>query len=189
MANATKTYDCRPRYSDMCSDGGLFIVSTGVAGVAPGTALSTTPPLAIWNPLNSNKLATVVRVRMTYLSGTLGAGSVVYAMATQTTVPTGGVELQPQAGMIGNAGGSIRCFQGSTLAVTPSIIAPAFTLTAALATTAVQPIVVAQDEVAGELMIPPGTALVIQAVAAAGTTPLVLFGVSYVEESYSVTVT
>ena len=157
------TYDCKPRYECMASANSLFHASTAVAGVAPGTALSTTPPMVLWNPPASGKMAAIVRVRIAYLSGALGAGSVVYARADQITVPSGGTELVPISGALQALSGTIRAFQGSTLTNTPTIVAPAFTLTAA---PSISP---GQDEVAGELCILPGQAFAIQAIAAAGT--------------------
>jgi hypothetical protein len=168
------------RYAESAIRTNLFHASTGVAGVAPGTALSTTPPLILWNPPNSARVLSVVRLRVGYVSGTLGAGSLVYAYGAQTTAPTGGTELQPVSGLVAPTSGKGRAFQGSTLAVTPLIVAPAIAMGAFLATTAIQPFAV-QDEVAGEIQVAPGFALAVQGVAAAGTSPLMLLALSYEE--------
>jgi hypothetical protein len=47
--------------------------------------------------------------------------------------------------------------------------------------TAATPPAPAVDNVDGEIVVPPGSALVIQGIAAAGTSPLVLIGVVYEE--------
>jgi hypothetical protein len=53
----------------------VYTASNAVAGVAPGTALGTTPPIAIYNPINSGVNAVVRNASVGYVSGTLGAGS------------------------------------------------------------------------------------------------------------------
>jgi hypothetical protein len=67
------------------------------------------------------------------------------------------------------------------VAATPTILKPMCSLSAFLATTAIQPFSIAQDDVAGEIVVPPGTALVIQGVAIDGTTPLVAISASWEE--------
>ena len=67
---------------------GSWCVSVPVAGVAPGAALGTAPPLCIWNPPNSGVNADIWKATMGYISGTLGAGGIVYAQAPQLTKPT-----------------------------------------------------------------------------------------------------
>jgi hypothetical protein len=154
-----------------------------VAGVAPGTALSTTPPFCLYNPVNSGKNLVVLRTSLGYVSGTLGAGSLVYASngAAQPSAPTTGTALVVSINLLGSGGGGVgKAFQGSTLAAAPLIIRPTYTLGAFLATTAaINPPLL--DEVAGEFIVSPGGVFVMQAVAAAGTTPLMLFGCSWEE--------
>ena len=157
------------------------MVSTAVAGVAPGTALSTTPPLALLNPLNSGRDLVILKTAIGYVSGTLGAGSIVYAYYTpQASLPTGGSELVPVCTKIGQIKGAGRVFQGGTLGGTPLILRPAYHLGAFLATTA-ESVRVCQDLVEGEIVVPPATCFVMQGVAAAGTTPLVLLSIVWEE--------
>lgn len=174
--------DARGRFHEAASRGTLFHASTAVAGVAPGTALSTTPPMALWNPINSGKLLSIQQVFLGYVSGTLGGGSMVHGLVIgQTTLPTGGAELTPQCGLLANVRGVARAFQGSTLIAAPTILKPSFVLGAGLATTAALPTAPAYDEVDGAIVVPPGAVWAFQGVAAAGTTPLVLIGASYEE--------
>lgn len=161
----------------------LFSASTAVAGVAPGTALSTTPPCALWNPKDSGLNLSVIRLSLGYVSGTLGAGSIVLArVVDQPTAPTGGTERDPVSAMIGASqrGGAGRYYEGSTLAATPTILRAFCHLGAALATTATFP-ALASEPIDGEFVVTPGSVFVMQGVAAGGTTPLVLFGVSWEE--------
>ena len=158
-----------------------FIVSTAVGGVAPGTALSTTPPLVLLNPLNSGKTLIVISTSLGYVSGTLGAGSIVYAHYTpQATIPSGGTELTPIRTYIAPVRGIGRVFQGSTLSGTPVILRPAYMMGAALASTALG-ISIAKDLVDGAICVPSATAFVMQGIAASGSTPLVLMSITWEE--------
>jgi uncharacterized membrane protein YqaE (UPF0057 family) len=161
--------------------GNVMMASNAVAGVAPGTALSTTPPMAVWNPPGSGKNLVILKTALGYVSGTLGAGSIVYAQTpNQTTPPSTGSELVPVNSLIGAAKGVGRAFSGSTLWAAPTIMRPAYILGAALATTALGPSVV-NDLIDGAIIVPPGTVFVVQGVTAAGSTPLVMIGVTWEE--------
>lgn len=175
----------QPNYRATVGDSsGLFIATTAIAGVAPGTALSATPPMCIWNPANSGKNLYIVRTSVGYVSGTLGAGSLWYAqVANQQTKPTTGTVLTPVCCALGNGSTATgQAFQGSTLIAVPTALGPApFTFGAFLATTAgFGPMMV--DELAAAFLVVPGTAFVIQGVAVAGTSPLVAMSVQWGEE-------
>jgi hypothetical protein len=164
------------RLGTNATGGGVWSATTGAAGVAPGTALSTTPPFAIWNPPNSGVLASVLVSRFGLLSGTLGVGSIFYAVVeSQTSKPTTGTALAPVNQAVGNQGTSkILAFQGATVASTPVALAPAFSLGA-------NPTAVMKDLVDGEILVLPGSVLCMQEIGAAGTTPLGFFGATWEE--------
>lgn len=168
-------------YTEPATRGGIMEATTAVAGVAPGTALTTTPPMALWNPPSSGKNLAILKSYMGYISGTLGGGTLVYAVVpAQTTVPTSGTELVPQCSLIGSPRGVGRVFQGSTLSAVPTILRPAFVL-GSFVGTAVAPPDPALDLVDGSIIVAPGTVLCLQAIAGAGTTPLVLLSLIYEE--------
>ncbi len=160
--------------------GGLYTAGTAAAGVAPGTALGTTPPIALWNPPNSGTVLIVTAASLGYLSGTLGAGTIVLAFAQQNTAPTGGSSLTAQNNYLGGRSGAGKAFQGSTISAAATMLRPVFTLGAALATTPTFP-VNCREELQGEFAVPPGQLLCLQGIAAAGTTPLLLFGLTWEE--------
>lgn len=169
------------RLHEVASRGKLFFVSTPVAGVAPGTVLSTTPPMSIWNPVLSGIIVSIKQVYVGYVSGTLGAGMIVHAVnLSQLTLPSGGTELIPQCAILNGTRGSARVLTGSTLSGTPVIVRPSMSLGAALASS-VSFQFLSVDPVEGSIIIPPGCAYAYQAVAAAGTTPLLAFGIVYEE--------
>src|SRR5579863_3192193 len=61
-------------YRSSIGEANSYAVSTATAGVAPGVVLSTTPPMALWNPPGSGRNLYVIRVTMGLVSGTLGVG-------------------------------------------------------------------------------------------------------------------
>jgi hypothetical protein len=118
---------------------------------------------------------------MSYVSGTLGAGSMVHAYTLgQVTKPTAGTQLTTVSALLNGSSGKALAFQGSTLVAAPLIIRPSMTFGPALATTPAFPSLV-QDFVDGSIEIPPGVAYAFQGVATAGTAPLVMIGVGYAE--------
>ncbi len=170
-----------PLYSEAANRGKVFVASIPVAGVAPGTALSTTPPLSLLNPINSGKDLLIIGTALGYVSGTLGAGSIVYAYVTpQATIPTGGTELTPVCTRIGQISGVGRAFTGSTLSATPLILEPVYSMGAFLASTAFPP-TITQDLVDGSYVIPSASCFVMQGVAAEGSTPLVIMSIIWEE--------
>ncbi|TAL44211.1 MAG: hypothetical protein EPN91_04905, partial [Salinibacterium sp.] len=110
-------------YWEPATRGRLFSASTGVAGVAPGTALSTTPPFVLYNPPNSGVIATVLDVLVSYVSGTLGAGNVVLAGISNQNITAFGTDLSPQSTAVGvNTGRQCRALQAPTLSAAPTLI-------------------------------------------------------------------
>ena len=161
--------------------GNLMTASTAVGGVAPGTALSTTPPMFVWNPPASGKNLIINKINVGYVSGTLGAGSIVIATVTaQATVPTTGAELVPQNNLVGFPRGVGRAFQGSTVASTPALLTPLMNMGAFTTTTAIAP-QDAEKLLNGSVVVTPGSGVAFQGVAAAGTSPLVMIGVQWEE--------
>ena len=155
--------------------------TNAVAGVAPGTAFSSAPPLALWNPPASGFNLSITKVSVGFVSGTLGAGNIAMgSIPAQVTVPTGGTEITPICSLLGSPRGVGRAFSGSTFAAVPTIIRPVFNMGAFVGTTALAP----QDcdvLVDGGIVVPPGSAIALQGIAGAGTTPLVILGVTYEE--------
>ena len=63
----------------------------------------------------SGKNYVILAVSAGYISGTLGAGSIVAATAAQTAAPTGGTPVVPQSCLIGNlASATAKAYSGST---------------------------------------------------------------------------
>ena len=169
------------QFNESADRGTLMYGTNTVAGVAPGTAFSTTPPLTLWNPPSSGKNLSITKVSIGYVSGTLGAGCIALgANIAQNTVPTTGTELTPTCSKLGMPRGVGRIFTGSTLTQAPTIVRPVFNMGAFVGTTALAP----QDcdvLIDGGIIITPGTTLSLQGIAGAGTSPLVILGMTWEE--------
>lgn len=175
----------KTRYYDLVARGLVYGGETAVAGVAPGTVVGTTSPITLFNPTTSKKKLVVLKTSLGYLSGTLGAGAILYVVnISPKAADVTGTAIVVVNLLLGNArndGGNVgQLFTTATLPATPTIIRPAFNLDASLATSVVgrEKLV---DEVDGEFQLLPGTALSMEGVAAAGTTPLVLLGMVWAE--------
>ena len=167
--------------ADAALDGRLFHAATAATGVAPGTAIGTTAAFALTNPAGSGVRLLIAKASLGYISGTLGAGTV-WHLATidpQDAIPTGTAIVEVPA-ITNGAGPQGRAFTTATLAVAPKIIRPFCSLGASLASTAVQPWQITED-VDGAIVIVAGCTYVLHATAAAGTAPLVAFGVTWEE--------
>jgi hypothetical protein len=160
-----------------------FIATTPSAGVAPGTALTTTPPLTLYNPQNSNVYLALIGAKLGYVSGTLGGGSLVLGANPSLTqvAPTGGTPLTSQCTLFGFITGKGLAYQGATLAAAPTLVAPVFTLGAFVGTTAALMELDAAWE--GDFMLAPGASVSLQGIAGAGTAPLVLLSLLWEEVS------
>lgn len=158
-----------------------FVVSTGIAGVAPGTTLTTTPPLTLYNPMGSGVSLALVGASMGYISGTLGAGSIVLAgnPSIVQAAPTGGTPLTPMCTYLGWAGGKALAYEGATLAAVPTLYKPVFSLGAFVGTTATA--FALDQRWDGSFVLKSGTSVSLQGIAGAGTSPLVMLSLMFEE--------
>jgi hypothetical protein len=162
-------------------DGRIFHGATAATGVAPGTAIGTTAAFALHNPAGSGVTIAIQKASMGYISGTLGAGTVWHLVNTNVSeaIPTGTAIVERPA-LAGGASGKGIALTTATLAAAPVIVRPFASLQASLATTAVAPWQVSED-LDGDILLPPGGTYALHATAAAGSTPLVAFGVTWEE--------
>lgn len=174
--------DAHARHYEAVKRGNVFHAGTGAAGTAPGTVLSTTAAFTVYNPAGSGKDLVILSAQMGYLSGTIGAGLVVYAANNNpiAAAVAPGTALIPMNALLGGAAGVGKAFTAATVPATPTILRPAWSLTAILASTAVG-IYQCVDNVDGAIVVAPGCAISLEGIAAAGSTPLVLFGMTWEE--------
>lgn len=169
------------KYYELVVRGLVFHAATAVTGVAPGTAIGTTAAFALENPAGSNKNLVVLSGRMGYVSGTLGAGVIHWvAQNNPSGAATTGTAITSVNAKLDGPKGVGRPFTTATVPSAPAVARVFASLTAALATTAVAPWVV-EDFVEGQIVVTPGCSIQLQATAAAGTAPLVVYSVTYAE--------
>lgn len=154
-------------YTEVARQGQTFSVCTAAAGMDPGTALTTAPPLTLYNPVGSPGALAIVRAGLGYVSGTLGAGMLVLAAIPhlQQGAPTGGILLVPQCTFIGVSGNRAQAFQGATLVSIPELVKPLLPLPLGGKT---------EEVLDGTYLVAPGCSVSLAVMAAAGTTPLVV---------------
>jgi hypothetical protein len=162
------------RYYEAVRRDQVFSAVNAAAGVAPGTAVSTTPPFTLWNPTGSGKNLVVLSASCSIISGTLGVGTVFFETVAQAAAPSGGTELSTTDARVGGGVRSTgRAFTGSTIA-TPSIVRPAFAVYAG----ATDPVFLPLD---GAIVLAPGYALALEETGGAGTSPKVAFSMTWAE--------
>lgn len=173
-------------YWEAINRGLAFVASTPTAGVAPGTALSTSPPFVLYNPPGSGVVASIIDIDAAFVSGTLGAGNIVLAGISGQALTQTGTDLLAVApgGPSTLIGSAIRpnCLARSapTLSAIPILLRNLW-YTGAFATNATQYLGEAKKDVKGQFGIIPGGALCIQEVGGAGSTPLMMFSMSWIE--------
>jgi hypothetical protein len=181
------------KYYEATSRGNVYCVSNGSTGRAPGTALGTSPSILLYNPLGSGKRLKIMKVSMTQAStGTLGTGVLHHCgftlngpLASQSNVAPvvgSGASLTPNNMDVGAANSSVAvAFALGTLNANPAILYPFCQLAESVGgTTAVNPNTITED-VDGGIVLEPGAGWCLEAIAAAGSSPLVICGVVWEE--------
>lgn len=178
MTTQGVTFDY-PDYFEATRDGDVFSATTAVTGVAPGTAIGTTAAYTLQNPAGSGVNLVIIETRMGYISGTLGAGTVNYLYNGPTTTAATGTAITIVNGKLDGDTSAARAYTTATI-VSPTLLKPFCSLQASLASSVTQPWNV-KDEVRGSIIVPPGANLSLHATAAAGTSPLVIFSMTWME--------
>jgi hypothetical protein len=182
--NALSIADVAPHFYEYAIRGKAWYFHTAATGVAPGTAIGTTAAFALFNAKGSGVNVIVLLGSMGVISGTLGAGTIDWCTNVNLAeaVPTGTAITARPAQVGGAAPGGANALTTATLAATPN---PARVfgnlMQAVVATTALNPFQII-DLVDGAIVIPPGGSVSLQATAAAGSTPLVVYSALVAEE-------
>ena len=135
--------------------------------------------MSIFNPANSGKTTLLHKVHVAWFSGTLGQGTVFFCFDTTAnqTAPTGGQSITLQNADIGVANSPVTLVRtNSTVPNTPTILAVAADLGARAGATALGPQLFTVD-VDGSIAIASGFRVDLQAIAAAGTSPVLAVSV------------
>lgn len=177
----------RARTSEQTTRGLVFaaFVPPGT-GVAPGTAIGTTAAFGLGNPSGSGKNLVLLRIMVSYISGTLGAGTLAllrHATTSGSITAITGTAITPSNMLLASATASVAtAVFTATVPATGLMIRAIASMGAGLASTALFPSSLV-DDVGGEVVIAPGAAVSVQGIAAAGTSPLLSIGAVWAEES------
>lgn len=177
----TVVQDLHGRFFEAVYRGTVYEACTATGGVAPGTAIGTTAPYTLYNPINSGKNLVVIDISLGYVSGTIGTGQTyLVASVNPSAAAVTGTAIVPTNLLLGSAIGVGKAFTTATLPAAPTVLRPVWILAPFLATTVFQPLS-AREILDGKYIVAPGCALSIESVAAGGTTPLMIFGMSWEE--------
>ena len=170
------------RFYEQTVRGRTFFAMTATAGVSIASlTITTAAPFTLLNPFGSGINLSVLHAGMQYVSGTIGTGTLYLAANTNPSAAiVTGTAITATNGLLGGPVGIGRAFTTSTLPASPTIIRPYLTAVPALATT-VTLFTYEMTPIDGEIVIAPGCALSFAGVTAAGTSPLVQFGMAWNE--------
>jgi hypothetical protein len=173
------------KYKEAAKRGNVYSGVTAATGVAPGTALGTTAAYCLYNPVASGKNLIVQRVSMGLISGTMGAGTVwITSSAAADAVPTG-TAITPRNRLVNSTSTAVATpLTTATVTTTAAkMIDVLCSLSEQVVATATGPTEVVTKDIDGEIVIPAGGYICLHATAAAGSSPLVVFAVTWEEES------
>ncbi|TAL44210.1 MAG: hypothetical protein EPN91_04900 [Salinibacterium sp.] len=177
-------------YWEAMSRGQVFIASTPVTGVAPGTtAASNLPPFALTNPPNSGVAAILVDAEIAFVSGTLGAGNIILAGAQNQNInpfqlgqiAVGATDAGPKPGLTG-LGVRSACWamNNPLLSVNATLIRPLWS-TGQFISNGNLYFGDAHHDSDGYLAVMPGGALCFLNAGGAGTLARVMFSMAWIE--------
>ena len=157
-----------------------FTASTAVGGVAPGTSVGTAAGFALQNPDAGSTWLVLRRIRMAYLSGTLGAGAIALVSHVAGADFTG-TAITPISSRLGSGTAAGLAFTAATVPASGTVVRYLGSIQASLASTAVGGWLFDCDLTNDPIIIAAALGVSIQGITAAGSTPLVLYSVTFDE--------
>lgn len=168
--------DAHARYYDAVRRGNVFVASNTAAVATNVVATSMTAGLCLWNPPNSGKNAVLLRLNVALQSLPAGAAGLVLAGGSQPLIPASAFTVLTGTGAyngtfnammstVGASGNRSVCQAASVANAIGTIIfrwiggGPAATVSGS---TAFPPFIC--DEIAGDLIIPPGNLVALETV-------------------------
>lgn len=180
------------KYYEDASRGIVYGASDNATGVATPTTLSTTAIASLYNPPNSKVRLVLQKLRLSYFSGTLAAGSYYHCtMPIGTAAPSSGTAPTPFTTDAGNlsAGAPQGVFRYAPTVVAPTstglILPVGFATGQSLASSAITPPGMI-DDVDGEIIVEPGAQWQLQSVLGAnGSSPKISVGLTWKEVAFA----
>jgi hypothetical protein len=174
-------------YYDLVARGIVFAASIPPGtGQAPGTAIGTTACFTLANAAGTATNLVILQINVGYISGTLGAGTLallahVGVGGAAITAPSSGTAITPTNALLNNTTVSVaNCRFNNTVPASGLQIRTVCGLQASLASTAVAPWAI-HDLVGGSVVVGPGSAVSVQGITAAGSSPLIVVGMVWAE--------
>jgi hypothetical protein len=152
------------RYYELTYRGQKFSACLTAAGTI-GVLTLTGVTYHLYNPANSGKNLVIIASSFAPSSATFAVGAVFFAFNPQPSVPTATTPLAVRSNLLTGAAAAsaAQVFSAATLASVPVAVRPFFGVPAVACTD----LICVKDDVAGELILPPGGVLSIQANVAA----------------------
>lgn len=185
----TISADLTGKFAEATSRGQVFTATTAVAGVTvaathvtPLAAGTGTPILGLFNPPGSGKNLEILKVQAAWVSGTTGAGGLVFNVAFAQNISVAGNTV-PRSNLVGGANTVALAFTntattGSTIGLLFRALNGCTVFAGAIAATTVG--LNCGEEVEGSIVVPPGGYFAIAA-GLAGTSPIVQAAITYRE--------
>ncbi len=163
--------------------GNVFTACTATGGAAPGTAVTTAAAFCLYNPIGSGVNLSVIQSTMFYVSGTLGAGTLVYtsnSTGAPAIAPTGTAIVARSALISGGISAPKAVALTTATTATQIALRPIMSLHAYVGA-AIGGSFLLKDQVNGEIVVQPGYHVGINGVAAAGTSPIMGYSMTWEE--------
>ena len=178
--------DAGLQYLEAVRAGQMYSASTINTGVTIASlTLTTTAPTALGNPTGSGVNLYLKSITMGYVSGTLGTGQFFLVAHANGAAVTGTAATYIQNNLVGNtATPKCNATYTSTVPASGKVIRNLWISTPFLATSVFAP----PDltiELNGSIGVAPGSAVSVQGITAAGSSPLAVFSWTWMEVAIS----
>ena len=174
------------KYYEATRLGLVYTAANAVAGSALLTATSTTVSFALYNPPASGKRAILVKAAFGYVSGTMVAGCICYAVNTAAvnTVVAGGSALTINNNLQFGPASAMQAFGTATVSAAGTLLRAARVSQVVQAATATNTPWAWDEDLDGSIVLPPGGALMVGGNIA--LTAVVCVAVTWIEISHVV---
>ena len=155
------TNDMYGKYYEATRLGLVFTASQAIAGVALLTATSTTVNFAFFNPPASGKRAILIKTTFGYVSTTMTAGSIVYAVNSSPVNTVTGTALTINNNLQFGPASGMQAFSTATVGAASTLLRPSKYSTVVMAATATNAPWQFDEDLDGSIVVPPGGALAV----------------------------
>ena len=178
------TSDTHARFYEGAYRSKLWFATSAVGGVASqaAAALAASCAFALRNPTGSGVNAILYQAMVGYISGTMAVGTYVWASYAQGAAALGGTAITPVNAQLGSAA-TAQCTAGtgaSFVAGSPTLLRGSALSQGAYAAGAAS-LVPQVENLDGQILVPPGQALVLFLIGATGTSEKLIYSLMWEE--------